>query len=254
MIYKTLVLTGLRKSELASITIGQCNLGDQPTFKLKSADEKNRQGNTIPISKDLAADLSDWLKDITADLDMAPGSELGESSESISSIFKQHLFNVPDGLLRIFNRDLEWAKIPKKDSLGRTLDIHSLRHTFGTLLSTTGTEPRTAQAAMRHSDLSLTMNVYTDPTQLNVRAAVEKLPELAIPPSTKVADQNMSPNMPPEACPEGNIPAHCSENRTGRSEKETDPKEAIDREKPCFPVLSTVGLTGFEPATSTPPV
>ncbi|MFO8007245.1 MAG: hypothetical protein R6V05_05850 [Candidatus Brocadiia bacterium] len=39
--------------------------------------------------------------------------------------------------------------------------------------------PRTAQAALRHSSLDLTMNVYTDPTLLDVAGALEALPGLA---------------------------------------------------------------------------
>ncbi len=37
---------------------------------------------------------------------------------------------------------------------------------------------RTAQAAMRHSDPSLTANVYTDPKLLDVAGALEALPSL----------------------------------------------------------------------------
>jgi hypothetical protein len=41
------------------------------------------------------------------------------------------------------------AKIPLGDDLGRTLDIHALRTTFGTLLSKAGLSLPTAQPAMR---------------------------------------------------------------------------------------------------------
>ena len=60
------------------------------------------------------------------------------------------------------------------------MDVHALRHTFGTLLSKGGVTPRTAQAAMRHSDLKLTMNVYTDPALLDVRGALDALPALPL--------------------------------------------------------------------------
>ena len=48
---------------------------------------------------------------------------------------------------------------------------------FGTHLSKNGVAPRTAQAAMRHSSLDLTMNVYTDPMFLDVAGALEALPD-----------------------------------------------------------------------------
>jgi hypothetical protein len=43
-----------------------------------------------------------------------------------------------------------------------------------------GVTPRTAQAAMRHSSIDLTMNVYTDPKLLDVAGAVEALPALPL--------------------------------------------------------------------------
>ena len=59
MTYKTLVLTGLRKGELATLTVGQLDLdADPPYLTLDAADEKNREGSTIAIRPDLAADLS----------------------------------------------------------------------------------------------------------------------------------------------------------------------------------------------------
>ena len=102
------------------------------------------------------------------------------------------LFDVPDGLIRIFDRDLVFAGLArveqrggkevvvKTDDRGRTIDIHALRHTFGTHLSKAGVPLRTAQAAMRHSDPSLTANVYTDPKLLDVAGAVASLPDLPL--------------------------------------------------------------------------
>lgn len=62
--------------------------------------------------------------------------------------------------------------------------------TSGVPLRTTvrlGTHPgkerrstRTAQAAMRHSSLDLIMNVYTDPTLLDVGGALEARPSLSL--------------------------------------------------------------------------
>jgi hypothetical protein len=83
-------------------------------------------------------------------------------------------------LHRILDRDLKPAGIAKRDDRGRTLDVHALRTTFGTLLSKGGVAPRTAQAAMRHSDIRLTMGVYTDPKLLDVRGAMDSLPNLPL--------------------------------------------------------------------------
>ena len=72
------------------------------------------------------------------------------------------------------------AGIPKQDERGRTIDVHALRHTFGTLLSKGGVAPRTAQEAMRHSTINLTMNTYTDPRLLDVHGALDALPVLSL--------------------------------------------------------------------------
>ena len=52
--YKTLVLTGLRKNELATLTVAQLRLDEPtPSVNLDAADEKNREGNDITIRADL---------------------------------------------------------------------------------------------------------------------------------------------------------------------------------------------------------
>ena len=99
------------------------------------------------------------------------------------------LFAVPAGLVRILDRDLVMAgiahrrddgTIDKGDERGRTIDVHVLRTTFGTLLRKGGVAPRTAQAAMRHSKLELTMNTYTGPKLLDVSGAMDALPDLPL--------------------------------------------------------------------------
>jgi integrase len=192
LIYKTLVLTGLRKGELASLTAAQLDLnGDSPSALLYAADEKNRQGSRIPLRGDLAADLRGWLADkLTAAQDTAR-----QRGETIPARLPggTPLFTVPAQLVKILDRDLVMAgiarkvkdengivRIDKRDGRGWTLDVHALRHTFGTLLSKGGVAPRTAQAAMRHSSIDLTMNVYTDPKMINVAGALDALPLLPL--------------------------------------------------------------------------
>ena len=90
------------------------------------------------------------------------------------------LFRVPQNLSRVLDKDLAFAGIPKRDDRGQVVDVHSLRHTFGTHLSKGGVPLRTAQAAMRHSDPKLTANVYTDPALLDVAGAMDALPKVPL--------------------------------------------------------------------------
>ena len=241
LIYKTLVLTGLRVDELRTLTVGELDLTPgAERLKLKAAREKNREGNTLPIRADLAADLRSWLADrgpLTHDA---------------------LVLKVPAGLVRILNRDLKAAGILKRDDRGRTLDVHALRTTFGTLLSSTGAMPRVAQAAMRHSDITLTMGVYTDPRLLGIREAVDRLPGLPL---------DIGRAGGPAACPTkvtatGGNPGQngSTDGKTGRSSGNPGRRSAHSKnatnssERP--PVTSgvtgghDVGVAGFEPTTS----
>jgi len=194
LIYKTLVLTGLRKGELASLTVGQLDLdaadGRIPHAVLNPEDEKNGMGSDIPLREDLAADLRAWL---ARKLNEAHDDACRKGEPVPSHLPPDlHVFNVPEGLIRIFDLDLvaaglakrikkdgKWV-IDKRDDRGRSIDVHALRHTFGTHLSKGGVAPRTAQAAMRHSTIELTMNTYTDPRLLDVAGALNVLPALPL--------------------------------------------------------------------------
>src|SRR4029079_10069974 len=90
------------------------------------------------------------------------------------------LFRLSANAVKVFNRDIALAGIAKRDERGRTACVHSLRHSYASLLVRGGVAPRVAQAALRHSDVRLTMQVYTDPKLLDVDAALAVLPTLAI--------------------------------------------------------------------------
>ena len=144
---------------------------------LKAADEKNRKGSDIALRADLVEDLRKWLDQKLSLLQEQCRDEGQSTTEALP--VETSLFDVPDKLVRILDRDLKQAGIPKVDGLGRKLDVHALRHTFGTHLAT-GASQRTTQEAMRHSDPSLTANIYTDPKLLNVHGALDALPALDI--------------------------------------------------------------------------
>ena len=231
LIYKTMVLTGLRKKELTTLAVGQLDLDADPAFlKLDAANEKNREGNTLPIRSDLAADLRTWLQEKAdaaqgpADvLRFAPGDQIGDDRDGSPS--GGLVFRVPKDLYRILDRDLAAADIPKTDDRGRTVDVHALRHSFGTLLSRAGVAPRTAQAAMRHSSLDLTMNTYTDPKLLDVAGAIESLPAL---PLDSEVESNQS-----------------ALSATGTEDKRPSPL-APTPDKPCKSLATVVKMTADE--------
>jgi integrase len=158
LMYRTLVLTGLRLGELASIRACDVVLDDDaPHIVLDARHEKARRGATIPLRPDLADDLRRWI---------------GTRRDG-------PLFRVSENAVKVLNRDIAFAGIAKRDERGRTVCVHSLRHTFATLLSRGGVAPRVAQAAMRHASLGMT-GIYVDPIQLDVASALRVLPELPL--------------------------------------------------------------------------
>ena len=200
LIYKTLFLTGLRRGELASLTIGQLEFeGPIPRALLKAADEKNRQGSEIPLRDDLAEDLKAWI----AEMLKANQEEAIRKGNPVPSRIDMNapLFTIPRVLGNIFNLDLKAAGIPKRDNRGYTVDVHALRTSFGTHLSKAGVPLRTAQAALRHSDPKLTANVYTDPRLLDVSGALDALPKLPLQPEDDAPIQEAA-----AACGNGSPP------------------------------------------------
>ncbi|MFO0851838.1 MAG: tyrosine-type recombinase/integrase [Gemmataceae bacterium] len=266
LIYKTLVLTGLRADELRTLTVGQLDLtAGAASLQLDAADEKSREGNALPVRDDLAADLRAWLADQLAALQATARN----SGEHIPTRLPGDapVFKVPTSLRVVMDRDLKAAGIPKRDDRGRTVDVHALRTTFCTLLSKGGVAPRTAQAAMRHSDIKLTMGAYTDPRLLDVRGAVANLPALSLSPSPRPTHPATGTPSEPNSVAPPVAPTPYNPGHSGPSAGRAAPSGELDREVGSIDVTScpvnekapvtpagitgaSVGLTGFEPATS----
>jgi hypothetical protein len=93
------------------------------------------------------------------------------------------LFCVPLHLNRNMKKDLKAAGIPARDECGLVVDVHALRHTFGTLLARGGVTPRVTQELLRHSDPRLTANAYTHLKSTDTGAALAALPALSATPA-----------------------------------------------------------------------
>jgi len=117
----------------------------------------------LPLRADLADDLRKHVAHLADSGKAAPDAPL---------------FNAGRNFLRTFNLDLAAAGIAKRDSQGRTVDVHSLRHTFATLLARNGVSPSVAQKLMRHSDIRLTINTCTHLDLDDTTNAVAALPVL----------------------------------------------------------------------------
>ncbi len=83
-----------------------------------------------------------------------------------------------NNVMRIFNRLLARARIERVDGDGRKIDIHALRHTFGSRLARHGAGLVHVQRLMGHSDPKLTAQVYTHLDVEDLRKAMEMVAEV----------------------------------------------------------------------------
>lgn len=136
--YRLLLLTGLRKTEAASLLWGDLHLnGQSPFIQLRAEQTKNGKADQLPLHPDLVAMFAKMGKH-------APHDRVFTKIPT-----KQHLL-----------ADIRAQKLdPAAGGIG-LVDLHSLRHTFDRLVIESGCNIKEAQTLMRHSDPKMTMNVY----------------------------------------------------------------------------------------------
>lgn len=162
VVYLLALNTGLRRNELNSLR--WCNVildTPQPFVRVPASMSKNKREACLFLRPEVVAALRS-IKEKTA--------------KPADYVFR---YRVPR--ISTLWRDLAAAGIPEMDEQGRRVDFHSLRVTFGTNLSASGAHPRVAMEMMRHSDLKLTMRIYTDVAQLPVAQALAALPAFNVP-------------------------------------------------------------------------
>ena len=72
-----------------------------------------------------------------------------------------------------FLRKLKW--LVKKAGLREEIRVHTLRHTFGTVVAQSGENPRNLQAVLGHADIRTTLQTYCHTSLEDKRRAVEKV-------------------------------------------------------------------------------
>jgi len=113
-----------------------------------------------------------------------------------------------------FRTLLKRAGIAYKDDQGRQADFHALRRSLNTHLAQREVDPHTRKEIMRHSDIALTLDVYTDKSMLPVAAAVEKLPVFL----KQLKDTHLGTHNPDFS---GHTPSHAGKPTSGSTASET---------------------------------
>jgi integrase len=163
LLYELAIVTGLRSGELRTLKRASLDLSNEPVVICDAGDTKNKKIARQHIPGGLAERLRTHV-----------------SAKSLNAV----VFNLPHEtkLSRMFRCDLSEARkrwlseavsdpdeyarrdrsdfLKPKDSKGKSLDFHALRHTCGAWLMMAGVDIKTVQAVMRHSVITLTLDTY----------------------------------------------------------------------------------------------
>jgi integrase len=160
VLYTLAANTGFRAGELASLAPASFALdGPRPTVTAAAAYSKRRRKDVQPLRADVAEMMRQYVAGKPRRQPLWPGAWKEAAAEMV-------------------RHDLAAAGIPYADEEGRYFDFHALRGQFISMLAAQGVHPKVAQVLARHSTVTLTMDYYTHLDVLDVRGALDQLPEL----------------------------------------------------------------------------
>ena len=190
MMYVLAAWTGYRKSEIGSLTRDSFDLeATPPTVTVSAVYSKRRRKDTQVLHESVARKLAAWLSvrpDADVDEPLFPVSDklAGGTERKTSKMMQIDLEAARKAWVKDAKTDAERTQREASDFLlyvdrnGRFADFHATRHTFITNLARAGVSPKTAQVLARHSDIRLTMDVYTHTDLAEKQDAVERLSSL----------------------------------------------------------------------------
>jgi integrase len=153
-LYTLASVTGLRRSELQSLTRVSFNLDSlPPVVTLPGRDTKNGCAATQPVPSGIVPELKTWL----------------ESKPEGTPLFKRDRNST-----LMIRADLKAAGIEPSQ-----YDFHGLRHAFVTQVVQGGASVRDAMTLARHHSPDLTLNRYSHSRLEDLSALVDKLPILS---------------------------------------------------------------------------
>jgi len=188
MMYVLSAWTGFRKGEIGSLTCRSFDLdGNPPMATVEAAYSKRKRQDSQVLHSDVVALLRKWLagKNGIGDKELLfpiCGRVPGGTERKTAKMMRRDLQAAREKWIEEADTEEEKAQRERSDflaycdSAGRYADFHANRHTFVTSLERAGVTPRKAQTLARHSDIRLTMGVYTHVGRADLTAAIETLP------------------------------------------------------------------------------
>lgn len=199
LLYRTAMSTGLRASELASLTPKSFDLeAEIPTVSVAPKDEKARRGATLPLPRYVVDLLKEWFKEFAHTDALWPGTwakhkEAGKFLKKDFAAAREAWINeVGSSEARMKRKQSHFLLYETEEGFA---DFHALRHTFLSQLSRAGASPKVMQVMARHSTIAMTLERYTHANQSDLNSAVQKLPSI----STGVIQPNPLQELPPAA-------------------------------------------------------
>ncbi|MBK9118016.1 MAG: site-specific integrase [Phycisphaerales bacterium] len=256
LLWKCFALTGLRRGELASLTVADAKLdGPAPVLVLRAENEKSRRGAEIPLRGDLAADLAQHL----AERLRVQQAQAKAASRPLPARLDgaEALLEVPGDLLRMLERDAAAAGLAKHDAERGAVCVHGFRHTLATLLAVAGIPLTTRRLLMRHAAAGLTDGDYMDTALIDTRGALDVLPALPLDGDTRerhraTGTTDAAPVCAP-VCRNPDLLGLCLGTAGNSGRPSIFPRAAVsgDDGNTCAPlgIGGEKRATGFEPAT-----
>jgi integrase len=203
MLYRVAVYTGLRASELASLTEASFDFtADPPTVTVEAAYSKRRRKDVLPIHPDLTTRLRVWFTERresgganvvpihgrAADAPLWPGTWPERAARMLRADLQAAraawLEEAPEGSDERQQREKSVFLCPVDDD-GRVFDFHGTRHQFISTLVQSGVHPKVTKELARHSTITLTMDRYAHVGLVDLTAALDMLPALPAPRPTR---------------------------------------------------------------------
>lgn len=164
--YLLAATTGLRRGELAAIVEADVDL-DRCTIRARARMTKNAADETLPLPPWTVEMLRGYLAAVPPDF--RPSA----AGKPVQPRGKRLLLAVPT--VKTLRRDLERVGIEPMNEAGDRFDLHCLRVSCATILAVAGVGLQIVSRLMRHSDVRLTMAVYTKLVLHDAHAAVAVL-------------------------------------------------------------------------------
>jgi integrase/recombinase XerD len=188
MMYVLAAWTGFRKGEIGSLTPRSVRLDDDPpTATVEACYSKRRRQDTQILHPEVVQRLRDWLatkrklgpSDVLFPISgRVPGGTERKTHKMMRLDLKAARARwVDDGKTPEEKERRDQAEFLRYESEdGLFADFHSNRHLFITSLERAGLSPKMAQTLARHSDVRLTLGIYTHVGLHDQTAAIESLP------------------------------------------------------------------------------